>query len=271
MRYVRFKAWKRSLFSLTSIELLGRLQAYPQQEPPQSIRSFRIFHEHTPGASSTPLAFKSVLLLRRVHEFLRLAKTVQLTEPRESAEFRRLDELLTTFRASFPPEHRNPVRFVQNSTAYDSIDLDLVTCHVVSLAAVIQLHETFAKVFKESDHSLLRMLAASRGLIAIIHQLTATSFDLSRVSLAPCSSTVRTPLTITRRLLQLPPFATFSWFLAARCLSFVLRRAVKTGDKGIEDACRTDMELLITTMLNVGARIPIVRSPFLSSVRSDFR
>lgn len=74
------------------------------------------------------------------------------------------------------------------------------------------------------------MLAAARGIIGICHQLAATSFDLSR----------------------LPPFGSFAFFLAARCSSHVLRRAVKSGDRALEGACRSEMELLKAAMNQVG-------------------
>ena len=81
------------------------------------------------------LMFKSILVLRRVHEFLRLTKTLAVPDAQESGEFRRLDALLSSFRQSLPAEYRSAVRYQlsQTGTGQHTLDLDTLMCHVCSL------------------------------------------------------------------------------------------------------------------------------------------
>lgn len=80
--------------------------------------------------------YKAILLVRRCNEFLRLAKTLDLADPRESSEFRRLDALLSSFRQGLPAEYRNPVRLLPSATMTAAIDLDGLMIHICSLAYV---------------------------------------------------------------------------------------------------------------------------------------
>jgi hypothetical protein len=84
------------------------------------------------------LMYKAILLLRRVHEFLRLTKTLAVADAQETSEFRRLDALLSSFRQSLPAEYRSAVRYQPSSTGTGqlTLDLDTLMCHVCSLRCV---------------------------------------------------------------------------------------------------------------------------------------
>lgn len=113
------------------------------RETAQTAISHDVFTRHPPGTTSFTLLVKSALLLRKVNTYIRLVDAAPPADPAQSAEFRSLDSLITTFRCvpvvrslcsgasvadfpsrasacsmSFPPELRNPMRG-------NSVDVDL--------------------------------------------------------------------------------------------------------------------------------------------------
>jgi hypothetical protein len=113
-------------------------------------------------------------------------KTQSLDDPlsaRGTTLFRKLDDDIAAFQASFPEELQDPFR----ANAQKSVDADLVGAHLLPNIAAIKLHEGFADLSNARDPSSIRILKEARACLALVYFLTSTTLDLSYVLTASTS------------------------------------------------------------------------------------
>ncbi|KAF7436918.1 hypothetical protein PC9H_003752 [Pleurotus ostreatus] len=160
--------------------------------------------------------------------------TSQLSEhidPRGSPAFLALDEVVSTFRVSFPPHLRSPIT--------DSIvDPVLYTASLMphwQVSNSITLHDPHADVQQRGCISALKILTSARAILDLIYSVSSTSFDIT----------------------LLEPFCVFSWFIGGRVLVRFLKAAQEANSTEQIGTLRAELEFVHYAIAKVGERIPM--------------
>lgn len=124
-----------------------------------------------------------------------LVNELTTIDPRATAEFRTLDNLIETFTAGIPKEFRDPVG-LQSGAKLDPIlyvahmvphmyvrafsigALFLLSCLFLFDRAMIALHDPHANTFALNDPSSMRILHAARAILDLIYKVCSTTYDL---------------------------------------------------------------------------------------------
>ncbi|CED85511.1 Zn(2)-C6 fungal-type DNA-binding domain [Phaffia rhodozyma] len=168
------------LSNMTSWILTALATVDPTHQPScQDFQSVDLFSSHPAETTAYSLLVKSTILVRRVNDYVRLAAERDVDEPTETVEFKQLDRWTTDFRSTFPPALRDPFRPPATGDDGRSVDETLLSAHTNSLLAIIQLHDPYVNNSSPTDGSRTRIQEAVEYLLMMIHQLHATSFDLS--------------------------------------------------------------------------------------------
>ncbi|KAL4266915.1 Transcription factor domain-containing protein [Pleurotus pulmonarius] len=149
-------------------------------------------------------------------------------DPRGSQAFLALDEVVSTFRVSFPPHLRSPIT--------DSIvDPVLYTASLMPHCASITLHDPHADVQQRGCISALKILTSARAILDLIYSVSSTSFDIT----------------------LLEPFCVFSWFIGGRVLVRFLKAAQEANSTEQISTLRAELEFVHFAIAKVGERIPM--------------
>ncbi|KAI0788632.1 hypothetical protein C8Q75DRAFT_241835 [Abortiporus biennis] len=123
--------------------------------------------------------------------------TPEYFDVKDAPAFRELDKAIGEFKASFPPQYRNPVD-------NQAIDQYLFTAHLVPNLAQILLHESHARPGAPGCLHADKILRAAREIVNIVYAIGSTSYDITLLGL----------------------HAIMCWFMAARVLVRFLKAAI---------------------------------------------
>ncbi|KAI0931896.1 hypothetical protein AcW1_000826 [Taiwanofungus camphoratus] len=195
------------------------------------------------------LYIKSTMLLSRVKNFnLRFrskyyagdpsivtqyntTKGVDCLDPgdaRQTPAFIELDELVTSFKSSFPPHLRNPIKD-------NAVNPHLFAACTASHFVQILLHESHAVVGKSTCSSSCKILDAARAILDLLYNVCATSYDLSLLGLFPM----------------------ICWFMAGRVLVRFLRVAIDVNSEELSSTLRVEVAFIRMVISKVGEHIPL--------------
>ncbi|KAI0721342.1 hypothetical protein C8T65DRAFT_631383 [Cerioporus squamosus] len=141
--------------------------------------------------------------------------------------FKELDNLIVTFRESFPPHLRDP-------TAGGTIDGSLLTALSTTYFATILLHEGHAQIGQPACVSSCKVLAASRGILNLLHSAYSTSHNLATLGVFPM----------------------VCWFAACRVLIRFLRAALDAKSQEHITALRTEIDFIRNVITGIGESFP---------------
>jgi hypothetical protein len=109
-------------------------------------------------------------------------------DPRGAAAFIELDHIASSFRASFPPHLRNPIKdSIVDSQLYTACLMPLVYVSVLNLLfmsyhncrAIVVLHDPHAEVRASGCLSALKILTAARAILDLVYAIQSTSYDIT--------------------------------------------------------------------------------------------
>jgi len=149
-------------------------------------------------------------------------------DPRGSPAFLELENIVSSFRASFPSHLRNPI-------TDNVVDSHLYTACLMPHAAAIVLHDPHADVRQSGCSSALKILTAARGILDLIYNVWSTSYDIT----------------------LLDSFCSFCWFIAGRVLVRFLQAALAANSEDQIATLRTELEFVRLAIAKLGERIPL--------------
>ncbi|KAF7791287.1 hypothetical protein EIP86_002301 [Pleurotus ostreatoroseus] len=148
--------------------------------------------------------------------------------PKETRAFRDIDELLNSFKSSFPSEMKSPM-------TDDKLDPYLYsTLNMVNLAQIL-LHEPFARPGSYACISAYKILSSSRAIVELLHQVSSTSYDISSLDLYPF----------------------LCWFMAGRVLVRFLKAAQDAQLHDQVAPLQAEITFLRSMLAKAGERIPL--------------
>lgn len=149
-------------------------------------------------------------------------------DPRGSQAFIELDNVVSSFRASFPSHLRNPI--VNNV-----VDNHLYTACLMPHVATIVLHDPHAEVQRSGCISALKILTAARAILDLIYNVWSTSFDIT----------------------LLDSFCSFCWFAGGRVLVRFLQAALEAKSMDQVSTLRAELDFVQAAIAKLGQRIPL--------------
>ncbi|CAE6477362.1 unnamed protein product [Rhizoctonia solani] len=105
-------------------------------------------------------------------------KHPNVTDVRELPEFYELEQLIVSFRKSFPQKYNSPI--VQTPRG---LDIHVYAAHLISQLAVILLHDKHANLYSPNCQSAWRLVAAARAILDLMYIVCSTSYDITRLPL----------------------------------------------------------------------------------------
>ncbi|KAJ3541142.1 hypothetical protein NM688_g6125 [Phlebia brevispora] len=148
--------------------------------------------------------------------------------PKDTPAFRELDELVSSFKASFPPDMKSPM-------TDDKLDPYLYSAWNMAHLASILLHEPFARPGSYACISAYKILTSSRAIVELLHQISSTSYDVSSLDLYPF----------------------LCWFMAGRVLVRFLKAAQDAQAQDQVIPLQTEINFLRAMLSKAGERIPL--------------
>ncbi|KEP55152.1 fungal specific transcription factor domain protein [Rhizoctonia solani 123E] len=189
----------------------------------------RHFPESTDGFS---LYVKGAILVSKIKAFnLRFRyKYPNVADVHEVQEFRLLDQLITSFRNSFPQGYNHPI--VQSSRG---LDVHVYTAHTITHLAMILLHDKHANFYSPNCLSSSKIITAARAIIDLMYTVCSTSYDLTR----------------------LPTICINCWGRAASFLTRLYKLEISRGRQ--EEALTIDLEIQSVRFIfnQIGTRLPM--------------
>ncbi|KAJ1305459.1 hypothetical protein OPQ81_000469 [Rhizoctonia solani] len=187
------------------------------------------FPEYTDGFS---LYIKAAVLVSKTKTFnLRIRhKYPDATDVRELTEFHDLEQLIFSFRKSFPQRYNNPI--VQTTRG---LDIHVYTAHLISHFTVILLHDKLANLYSPNCKSTQKLVAAARGILDLMYTVCSTSYDITR----------------------LPPVCVQCWGRSASVLIRLYKLELSRGNQ--EEALAVDLEIqsIRFALKQMGKRLPM--------------
>ncbi|RPD64871.1 hypothetical protein L227DRAFT_571326 [Lentinus tigrinus ALCF2SS1-6] len=141
--------------------------------------------------------------------------------------FKELDNLIITYRESFPSHLRDPV-------ARGTIDGSLLTALSSAHFATIMLHEGHALVGQPACVSSCKILAAARAILNLLHSAYSTSHNLATLGVFPM----------------------VCWFVACRVLIRFLRAALDAKSEEHINVLRTEVDFIRGVIADIGENFP---------------
>ncbi|CAE6434382.1 unnamed protein product [Rhizoctonia solani] len=199
----------------------------------QSLESPDVLLRHFPESTDGfTLYIKAAILVSKIKEFnLRFRyKYPSVTDVQEVPEFRLLDQLITSFRNSFPQGYNHPI--VQSSRG---LDVHVYAAHTISHLAMILLHSKHANFYSPNCVSSSRVITAARAIIDLMYTVCSTSYDLTR----------------------LPTICINCWGRAASFLTRVYKLEISRGRQ--EEALTVGLEIQSVRFIfnQIGTRLPM--------------
>ncbi|KIO22827.1 hypothetical protein M407DRAFT_27699 [Tulasnella calospora MUT 4182] len=149
-------------------------------------------------------------------------------DPRETAEFQLLDNLIRSFIASIPREYKDPVP----TDLGLKLDPVLYTAHLLPHVAMILLHDPHADIGSPNCLSSSRILAATRSILELIYKLCGTTYDL----------------------IYLDHSCSFCWFVAGASLIRFLKAKMRIGDDAEITRITQELGVVRFMLSNLGDR-----------------
>ncbi|ORY33727.1 hypothetical protein BCR39DRAFT_518895 [Naematelia encephala] len=201
----------------------------------QTLQSADLFSRHPPiHQDGLVLYIKAVKLFTDVNNFFRryTRGVHSVSKYIQDPNLRLLLSQINSFRMAIPPQMRRPTQLMTNP---DGLDGDLVTAIMVAHGAVISLAEPLVNRETWRNEIAKLGLTAVRAILSLLYDITATSYDLSR----------------------LPPTAIFTWTLSAKVLCRFIDSANAVGDFASSDLFRSEFNVFRLSLTQYGERYPI--------------
>ncbi|KIJ68342.1 hypothetical protein HYDPIDRAFT_146307 [Hydnomerulius pinastri MD-312] len=193
---------------------------------------------------SFTLYIKSMMIISRIKTFnLRFRVKENLGDPgslitrttwanvpdiRSAPTFRQLEDLVTSFRSSFPNEFKDP--FLNGC-----MDTHLYTAHLTLHASIILLHEPHSNTKSSICTSAMKILHAARGILDLIYAVWSTNHDIGLLDL----------------------FCPFCWYLAGRVFGRFLKAAQDANSIQQIETLQGELEFIRMALGKIGERIPL--------------
>ncbi|KAG8702065.1 hypothetical protein FRC11_011705, partial [Ceratobasidium sp. 423] len=145
----------------------------------QSLQSPDVLLQHFPEyIDGFSLYIKATILISKTKSFnLRIRhKYPDVADVRKLPEFYELEQLIGSFRKSFPQQYNNPI--VQTTRG---LDIHVYAAHLISQFAVILLHDKHANLYSPNCQSAQKLVAAARAILDLMYTVCSTSYDLTRL------------------------------------------------------------------------------------------
>ncbi|CAE6449866.1 unnamed protein product [Rhizoctonia solani] len=199
----------------------------------QSLESPGVLLRHPPEATDGfSLYIKGAVLISKTKWFnLRIRyKYPDVVDIRELPEFHQLEQLIGSFRKSFPQRYNSPV--VQSSRG---LDVHVYAAHIIPHLAVILLHDKHANFYSPNCPSSLKVVAAARAIIDLMYTICSTSYDITR----------------------LPTICIHCWGRSASILTRLYKLEISRGRQ--EEAMAIDLEIQSVRYIynQMGTRLPM--------------
>jgi len=153
---------------------------------------------------------------------------LEVMDPRSCPAFIELDDLVGNFRASLPPDLRNPING-------NVVDVNLFTACTIPHMAVIVLHEPHAVLQATGCISATNLLIAARQILTLIYSIWSTSFDLALLDV----------------------FISFSWYTCGRIFAKFIQAAYEANRPDQVETLKTELQSVQFALGKMGERLPI--------------
>lgn len=147
---------------------------------------------------------------------------------RSSPAFLELDQLLVSFRSSFPSNLKDPFR-------NGLVDTHLYTTFLTAHVSIILLHEPHANVDRANCTSAAKILESARAILELIYAVWSTNFDIG----------------------LLDYFCPFCWYLAGQCFGRFLRAAQDAACVQQIDTLRAELDFVRMALSKMAERVPL--------------
>ena len=151
-----------------------------------------------------------------------------ILDPRTAPDFMDLEDLLYSFKESWPIHLKDPF-------ANGTVDTYMFTTTLNFNVALILLHEPYAVIQSLTCSSAAKLLVGARGILSSLYALWSSAFDLIRLDYA-CA---------------------FSFYLAGRILCRFLRAASDAGSQDQVDILTAEVEFIFMVLHKMGQRVPL--------------
>ncbi|KAG1801522.1 uncharacterized protein HD556DRAFT_884748 [Suillus plorans] len=146
---------------------------------------------------------------------------------RSSPAFLELDQLLMSFRSSFPSNLKDPFRNGQ-------VDTHLYTTFLTAHVSMILLHEPHANLERNCT-SAAKILESARAILELIYAMWSTNYDIG----------------------LLDYFCSFCWYLAGQCFGRFLRAAQEAACVQQIDTLRAELDFVRMALSKMAERVPL--------------
>ncbi|CAE6522064.1 unnamed protein product [Rhizoctonia solani] len=198
----------------------------------QSLESPDVLLRHLPEVTDGfTLYIKGAILVSKTKSFnLRIRyKYPDVADIREVPEFHQLEQLVVSFRKSFPQNYNSPI--VQSPRG---LDTHVHAAHTISYFAMVLLHEKLANFYSPNCPSAPKIVAAARAIINLMYTVCSTSYDITR----------------------LPAICMHCWGRSASILTRLYKLEIGRGRQ--EEALAIDLEIQSVRFVfnQMGTRLP---------------
>jgi len=146
---------------------------------------------------------------------------------RSSPAFLELDQLLMSFRSSFPGNLKDPFRNGQ-------VDTHLYTTFLTAHVSMILLHEPHANLDRNCT-SAAKILESARAILELIYAMWSTNYDIG----------------------LLDYFCSFCWYLAGQCFGRFLHVAQEAACVQQIDTLRAELDFVRMALSKMAERVPL--------------
>ncbi|KAG2118422.1 hypothetical protein DEU56DRAFT_837880 [Suillus clintonianus] len=147
---------------------------------------------------------------------------------RSSPAFLELDQLLVSFRSSFPSNLKDPFR-------NGLVDSHLYTTFLTAHVSIILLHEPHADVDRANCPSAAKILESARAILELIYAVWSTNYDIG----------------------LLDYFCPFCWYLAGQCFGRFLRAAQDAACVQQIETLRAELDFVRMALSKMAERVPL--------------
>ncbi|KAI0689159.1 hypothetical protein BC835DRAFT_271332 [Cytidiella melzeri] len=148
-------------------------------------------------------------------------------DPRDTQAFQEVDHLLSSWKASFPPEMRAAL---QDQTIDPHLYAALITGHL----CVIMLHDRWMDMDNPMCPSAGKVIKATRSILDLMYLISSTSYDVS----------------------LLDQICLSGWYIAGRCLIRFLHAAIRHNFVEHIVVLHTEVSYVHAVLSKAGERVP---------------
>ncbi|KAG1885805.1 hypothetical protein F4604DRAFT_1918485 [Suillus subluteus] len=140
----------------------------------------------------------------------------------------KLDQLLASFRSSFPGNLKDPFR-------NGLVDTHLYTTFLTAHVTIILLHEPHANIDRANCTSAAKILESARAILELIYAVWSTNYDIG----------------------LLDYFCPFCWYLAGQCFGRFLRAAQDAACVQQINTLRAELDFVRMALSKMAERVPL--------------